>query len=571
MTSDGQNQLHEQAVTARPLRSSVRQFFEMVICLAIAVTLFRAFEVEGYMISTGSMAPSLLGYHKRIECPSCHFTFQLGVAFDDSVSDSAVAGSVSGLPDQHHLAGCPNCGQQGIDVARVPRNQGDQLLVHKHAYLFSRPQRWQPAVFRNPQHPFQVYVKRIAGLPGELIQIRDGDVWVNGELQRKSLESQRAIRIPVYDHEFEPDSDADWSDRWVNQSDTSDVKWSRVGQGFRCDGAEGKSATAPVWLRYRHWLRSGGEHETAVPLDRVPSGFETAVHKLSAGVPFDIANSRLQVRFDASAHMLICRGVMRDSWRDRLLRVSDDAEFQQAIRLLADRSHEGVVTDLCSYNDPDWDGSSSPVYDLMLDCELTVESPAGQALFEMHDGIRAYTLVLDRSSSEARLMASGEELPMRTSSVPRDSWDSPIRVEFSVFDRQVLVALNGMLFFKPLRVPDQWVRTGPVKSPVRIGSWNSRVAIDRIKLFRDVFYTRGKARNGVDEPYQLADDEYFMLGDNSPVSSDSRNWPDGAVNESLLVGRPFIVHLPSRPGKVRWGDEWMHFRIPDFSRIRYIR
>ena len=38
----------------------VRQLIDAAICLALAVILFRGFQVEGYMISTGSMAPTLL-------------------------------------------------------------------------------------------------------------------------------------------------------------------------------------------------------------------------------------------------------------------------------------------------------------------------------------------------------------------------------------------------------------------------------------------------------------------------------------------------------------------------------
>ena len=38
----------------------------------------------------------------------------------------------------------------------------------------------------------------------------------------------------------------------------------------------------------------------------------------------------------------------------------------------------------------------------------------------------------------------------------------------------------------------------------------------RLKVYRDIYYTRGQGRNAVDRPIQLAADEYFVLGDNSP-------------------------------------------------------
>ena len=48
----------------------LRQVIEALACLAVAVIVFRAFLLEGYIISTGSMAPSLLGYHKQVVCLS---------------------------------------------------------------------------------------------------------------------------------------------------------------------------------------------------------------------------------------------------------------------------------------------------------------------------------------------------------------------------------------------------------------------------------------------------------------------------------------------------------------------
>jgi hypothetical protein len=62
-----------------------------------------------------------------------------------------------------------------------------------------------------------------------------------------------------------------------------------------------------------------------------------------------------------------------------------------------------------------------------------------------------------------------------------------------------------------------------------------------------------------------------MLGDNSPVSLDSRAWSEPAVPRSLLVGRPFVVHLPSRPLSLGLGGREVVLRVPDLSRVRYIR
>ena len=68
----------------------------------------------------------------------------------------------------------------------------------------------------------------------------------------------------------------------------------------------------------------------------------------------------------------------------------------------------------------------------------------------------------------------------------------------------------------------------------------------------------------------MKDDEFFVLGDNSPVSVDSRCWDDPAVKRSNLVGKPVVVHLPSQQGKFNLFGETRFVRIPDFSRVRYI-
>ena len=75
----------------------------------------------------------------------------------------------------------------------------------------------------------------------------------------------------------------------------------------------------------------------------------------------------------------------------------------------------------------------------------------------------------------------------------------------------------------------------------------------------------------VDEPFTLREGEFFVLGDNSPVSNDSRFWNDRpVVRRSQFLGKPFLVHLPGQAYGVRiFGHElgW----IPDFREIRYIR
>ncbi len=55
-------------------------------------------------------------------------------------------------------------------------SDGDYLIVDRITYRFRVPQRGEVIVFRHPNDPFQRYIKRIIGLPGETIEIEQGGV-----------------------------------------------------------------------------------------------------------------------------------------------------------------------------------------------------------------------------------------------------------------------------------------------------------------------------------------------------------------------------------------------------------
>jgi hypothetical protein len=96
--------------------------------------------------------------------------------------------------------------------------------------------------------------------------------------------------------------------------------------------------------------------------------------------------------------------------------------------------------------------------------------------------------------------------------------------------------------------------------------------VSHLRLFRDVYYTHEPKQLACDEPFQLGENEYFVLGDNSQVSRDSRSWPaDNMLTRRLLLGKPFIVHLPSHRERIGIAGRQAEVRIPEFSRIRYIR
>jgi signal peptidase I len=56
-----------------------------------------------------------------------------------------------------------------------------RLVVEKVSYRFHGPQRFDIVVLRLPSQGDELLIKRVVGLPGETVEIRDGDVYINGE------------------------------------------------------------------------------------------------------------------------------------------------------------------------------------------------------------------------------------------------------------------------------------------------------------------------------------------------------------------------------------------------------
>src|SRR3990172_4509849 len=57
---------------------------------------------------------------------------------------------------------------------------GEYILTSKISYRFRKPHRGDVIVFKSPKNPDIDYIKRIIGLPGDTIEIRNSEIFVNG-------------------------------------------------------------------------------------------------------------------------------------------------------------------------------------------------------------------------------------------------------------------------------------------------------------------------------------------------------------------------------------------------------
>ena len=58
---------------------------------------------------------------------------------------------------------------------------GNYLIIDELSYRFEEPKRGEAIVFRFPQEPSKFLIKRVAGLPGETIEVKGNDVTIKNE------------------------------------------------------------------------------------------------------------------------------------------------------------------------------------------------------------------------------------------------------------------------------------------------------------------------------------------------------------------------------------------------------
>lgn len=243
--------------------SALVENIEALLFAGVLALIIHQYVFQAFKIPTGSMAPTLLGQHKDLECPNCGRWFPINDR-SEPINDPVV---------------CSNCGhtfdRQTVDQAVCthfparPKNlfwRGYyRVLAGRFIYNFSEPKRWDVMVFKTPENtpmPGQDYIKRIVGMPGDLFDIRRGNIYSNGEIVRKPKNVQEAMWVPVYDSRREKREDGRFGPAWTPLSsslerETNLLKLVPSGgetamAGFRGSGLPDKNPIN-TFLDYNHW------------------------------------------------------------------------------------------------------------------------------------------------------------------------------------------------------------------------------------------------------------------------------------------------------------------------------
>ncbi len=554
---------------------SIRETIESVVIAFILAFLFRTFEAEAFVIPTGSMAPTLMGRHKDMECPECGFFYRASASQE-------IDSTTNRLKDDPTLGGtCPMC-RFPMDIG--PRNpqgkyyksySGDRILVEKFPYQFRDPERFEVCVFKFPGGAKTNYIKRICGLPNETIRIQHGDLSVKHKGEAKFTVARKndpnkllAVLQPVYDTKYVSPTlaAAGLHHRWLN-GDPSPSGWSSDDQkSFRVDG----QAAGDVWLRYQHLLPSRKDWDV-LKNGTALSGFPPR-QLISDFTAYNTKRTRVDPLDTLDKCPLSGRGVH-------------------------------------------WVG------DLALECDANVESDSGEIVFELVEGGRRFQCVIDVATGVASLAIDGDSSLGNPKAETKLRGTGRYQIRFANVDDQLRLWIDGReIEFDSATVYDPLGNHIPTEAdllPAGVASRGVAMEIHRLRLLRDLYYIAVKNHMGhiladfeysrwqeytpqglpippnfdkiLSTPekweeffgsfdttvqFELGEGEFLALGDNSGESRDSRLWAnaetDPCVPRDLLIGKALFVYWPHSEGRIPGTSIPFPF-FPNFKRMWVIR
>ncbi len=374
-----------------------------------------------YQISESSMATALLGQHATLACPSCGYSFKVGTRPSETE-----------YTPKKNLS-CPMCGQDDLTVINSSYPPRDRILASKRL----SPRRWDLLMFRSPTNLSTLYVKRVVGLPGEELQIINGEIFINGSLLSKPPLAHEEMWPSVLDTKVQDQNFSPAMLRWQTNPNAS---------GFQA--------------QRRSWL-----------FDSAQNGPELL--ELTGELTDELA-------YNANALEYINPGPIHDV---RLRVQISQIQGPGRLSLL-------------------WKHSSR---------EVRASIDAAGAVSLAVRGLSQQQPDLPETAHLGRNIASGLELML----IIRDGY------AYLYADRELLCqAPIGPFDAKDAR------KIRPQSCRLSIAANNCRGRISRIQLDRDVHYRTISPRPSQFPPraavVKIQTAHYYVLGDNSPVSHDSR-------------------------------------------------
>lgn len=130
-------------------------------------------------------------------------------------------------------------------------NAGDVLLVDRMAYRFSTPKRGDIIVYKTgDDKKASTHIKRIIGLPGETIQIKDGQILIDGETYQENGEFPGIENAGVAETKVALDS-GEYFVLGDNRNNSEDSRYADMGN------IKKRNIIGKVWFIASPWSRFG--------------------------------------------------------------------------------------------------------------------------------------------------------------------------------------------------------------------------------------------------------------------------------------------------------------------------
>ena len=163
----------------------------------------------------------------------------------------------------------------------------------------------------------------------------------------------------------------------------------------------------------------------------------------------------------------------------------------------------------------------------MVEADLATTPPARFRL-EIRRGDAVYRAELDLPKQQVRL-SSGRDV-LASAPLP-PSTDSRWKIGLAVYDRQLVMTGAAGNHLVPRKID----REGDGYPVILLGARGAAVQLKGLRVWRDVHYLGPDLTDESWNPGRiLGKEEYFLLGDNMPVSEDSRQWRTSIQRRDIL-------------------------------------